>query len=148
MNKPSLLRLWARLSMLAVLAACLIFIANAPVSSTTYCNSCDLGYGSCNGVCNQAKNDCENSGQYPQSYCQSLFNQCHDACWGEYGNCLGGCEIGPFPGGGGAGSGGSGCGRGRTPCELDCRRGRQDCVAEGRTDCGEEYNSCMMACCS
>ena len=133
-----------RLSMLAVLACGLLFVKldRGGAMALTECNTCDSTLSSCLANCFTQQSQCE--ANYSAAYCADQREHCDNVCFAPYGSCLTSCSYDPTGGGGGP----TGCGRGRTPCEMQCRTGRQQCVAEGGQNCGQEYMACLDACCS
>lgn len=135
-------RVVKRLLILATLTLGLLFFATnrEPALAVSTCTTCDSTYGICDSDCYSSYFYCTIDN--PESYCYGLLQTCREGCFNTYANCIGTCT---YDGGGG---GISTCGRGRTPCELACVDARHQCVADGFTDCGEQYQSCTTACCS
>lgn len=131
-----------RLAMLATLTGCLLFFTSDRNSVTAFatCTTCDTNYSICEGNCHTDYNNCRINN--PDSYCLPILNSCRDGCFSTYAGCIGTCSFDS------GGISNPACGRGRTQCELDCMDGRQDCVANGGTTCGQDYQSCVEGCCS
>lgn len=131
-----------RLLILATLTGCLLFVTSDQKleAALATCTSCDTNFSTCDSNCWTNHNICQNSST-PSSTCWSNYQTCRDGCFNTYAFCLGSCT---FDGGG---STPSTCGRGRTPCELACRSARGECINQGGTNCGEEFQSCNEACC-
>ena len=130
-----------RLLILATLTGCLLFVISDQRRTTaaTTCTTCDANYSNCESSCYSDYTICVNSGGV-QAICFQNYEDCRDTCFNTYAFCLGGCTLssGTVP---------SGCGRGRTSCELACRSGRGECIANGGTNCGADYEACNVACC-
>ena len=140
MVKPS--RVVWRFLILATLTGCLLFVSSDQKQAALLvtCTTCDTNFSTCDSNCWTEHNICMNSG-IAAATCHANYQNCRDACFNTYAFCLGGCTLS------GGGSSPGGCGRGRTPCELNCRTARGECIAQGGTNCGEEFQSCNIACC-
>lgn len=144
MRRNALQKFLLSLSFFAAVLIVALTAKTPNVTAVTNCPQCDPTYQSCASAAMTAYNDCINGGQHPQTYCEEVRDWQLDICIGSYQSCLASCNV-TFPPGS---SGASGtCGKGRTPCEQSCSAGRQQCVAEGGTDCGTQYQDCMIGCC-
>lgn len=141
--------LWAvlrKLAVLAVLGCCLALVSASrltpDVLATDYCGDCDTFAAACTMDCTDTYNECV-AQQGLGGSCGSDRDSCNQGCVREYSFCLDSCQL--------AGSGSwtnPNCGRGRTQCEVDCNTAKHDCVDNGGDTCGDDYETCMDACCS
>src|ERR1700730_4158732 len=142
MHERSLRAVLRRLVILGILCGCLVFFWSNRVVLAATCTECDNNLSTCYTNCRTAQTPCESIHTY--DYCDAAASDCRTGCYNNYQTCLNDCTV---DGSGGGGGGGGGCGLGRTVCERNCGIARNDCVAEGRGTCGQEYFSCMAACC-
>lgn len=126
MYRQHVRRLVSRLLILSVLTwgLCVLTLPSQVAAFFESCQTCDENFHTCYVV---------QGGNYI-------------ACRTAYEDCLDFCKFNSAPGGGG--SGGGPCGRGRTPCDLPCSQARRDCIDNGGTTCGADYEACMQPCCS
>ena len=112
-----------RMLMFSVLLA-VVFLMNPPrAQATESCEECDADRMICVLECQWS----------------STYELCFFTCGDQYFSCLNNCEV--------AGDDGGNCGRGRTSCEQGCSTAKSDCVENGGTTCGADYQQCMDQCC-
>lgn len=132
-----------RLAILFMLICCFLVLRSdrsSAVAALATCTTCDANLSQCSNQCITQQNQCLQNNS--TAFCADQRNTCEITCTNAYSSCLGNCD---FDGSGLPPT--SSCGKGRTSCELDCIGARQDCVGGGGTDCGQQYQSCVEACC-